>query len=139
LGLFVRHQISSLTVHSFRYVRMFAAGDGASHFEDVEVELEARDFAPPAAPLFAAALGEATGSFLIVAGPGDWRGDVPHPAPRRQVFCVLEGRVRVTVSGGVSREFGPGDLLLLEDTWGRGHSTRFLSDRVVVAATALES
>jgi len=47
--------------------------------------------------------------------------------------------VRVTVGEGDSREFVPGDLLLLEDTWGEGHVTEFLSERVVVAATALIS
>jgi hypothetical protein len=53
--------------------------------------------------------------------------------------AVLEGRVRITVGDGASREFAPGDLLLLEDTWGEGHVTRFLTDRVVVCASALTS
>jgi hypothetical protein len=121
------------------YVRLFAGEDGASHIEEGEAELEQHDFAPPAAPLSVGVLGEATGSFLIVAGPGGWHGDVPHPTLRRQVFCVLVGRFRITVSSGASREFGPGDLMLLEDTWGEGHMTQFLSDHVVVAATALAS
>jgi uncharacterized cupin superfamily protein len=51
----------------------------------------------------------------------------------------VEGRFRITVGDGSSREFGPGDLLLLEDTWGDGHITEFLSERVMVAATALAS
>lgn len=121
----------------FRYVRLFAADDGVSHFEELELSLVERDFAPPAAPLAVGALGDATGSFQLVGGPGGWRGDVPHPTPRRQVFCVLEGRCRVTAGDGTAREFGPGDVLLLEDTWGEGHVTQFLSERVVVAATAL--
>jgi hypothetical protein len=124
---------------AFHYVRLVTGEDGASRFEDVEVKLEAREFAPPSAPLFVGALGDATGSCLIVGGPSGWRGDVPHPTPRRQVFCVLVGRFTITVSGGTSREFGPGGLLLLEDTWGEGHATCFLSDRVVVAATPLAS
>jgi len=126
-------------VEVFRYVRLFTGDDGRSHFEELEVPLEERDFAPPAAPLSVGALGEATGSFLLVAGPQRWRGDAPHPTPRRQISCVVEGHVRVTVGEGDSREFFPGDLLLLEDTWGEGHATEFLSERVVVAATALIS
>ena len=123
----------------FHYVRLFTGDDGQSRFEELEAPLEERDFAPPAAPLSVGVLGEATGLFLLVAGPGGWRGDVPHPTPRRQIFCVVEGCVRITVGDGDSREFVTGDLLLLEDTWGEGHVTRFLSDRVVVAATALAS
>jgi hypothetical protein len=124
-------------VDAFRYVRLFTGNDGVSRFEELQAWLEERDFAPPAAPLLVGTVGEVSGSFLLVAGLHGWRGDVPHPTPRRQVFCVLEGRVRVTVGDGASREFAPGDLLLLEDTWGEGHVTTFLSDRVVVAATAL--
>jgi hypothetical protein len=124
-------------VDIFGYVRLSADAHGASRFEDVEVELEPRDFAPPAAALLVGVLGEATGAFLLVGGSAGWRGDVAHPTPRRQVFCVLAGRFTITASGGTTREFAPGDLLLLEDTWGDGHSTQFLSERVVVAATAL--
>ena len=123
----------------FRYVRLFTDNDGTSHFEELAASLEEQDFAPPAAPLLVGALGQATGSFLVVGGSGGWHGDVPHPTPRRQVFCVLEGRVEITVGDGASREFAPGDLLLLEDTWGEGHVTRFLTDRVVVCASALTS
>jgi hypothetical protein len=126
-------------VAGFRYVRLFAADDGVAHFEELEVPLEERDFAPPAAPLLVGGLGQATGSLLLVGGPRGWGSGRPHPTPRRQVFCVVEGRFRITVGDGSSREFGPGDLLLLEDTWGDGHITEFLSERVMVAATALAS
>ena len=121
----------------FRYVRLFADDDGASHFEDVELRLEPRDFAPPAPPLLVAALGEANGPVVLIGGAQGWGGEVPHSTPRRQTFSVLVGRFMITASKGVTREFVPGDLLVLEDTWGEGHSTRFLTDRVVVAATGL--
>ena len=126
-----------MTVDDFVYVRLFSADDGTSRLEDIGTRLESRDFAPPAAPLWVTTLGDATGPLLLVAGPGGWRGDVPHPTPRRQFFCRLVGRFRITVSGGIARNFAPGELLLLEDTWGDGHTTRFLTDRVVVTATAL--
>jgi hypothetical protein len=126
-----------VTVDDFVYVRLSTADDGRSRLEDVRTTLEQRDFAPPAAPLCVTTLGEATGTLLLVAGSKGWRGDVPHPAPRRQFFCVLVGRFSITVSGGITRGFAPGDLLLLEDTWGEGHMTRFLTDRVIVMATAL--
>jgi hypothetical protein len=107
------------------YLRLYADEQGESHFGEVEVTLTPVDFAPPAPPLAVAPLSAATRCFLV-GGPADWGGDVPHPAPRRQLFCLLEGRYEVTASDGEVRTFGPGSLLLLEDTTGKGHSTRIV-------------
>jgi hypothetical protein len=40
-------------------------------------------------------------------------------------------------AGRESRRFGPGSLLLLEDTRGQGHSTRILDEDVVMLITQL--
>lgn len=110
-----------------RYVRLFADEQGESHFEEIEVDLEPLDFAPPAAPLHIATLFPAT-SCGLVSGPSDWDGSIPHPAPRRQLFCNLRGEYEVTASDGTVRRFPAGSLLLLEDTTGAGHMTRIVSD-----------
>jgi hypothetical protein len=73
-----------------RYVRIFADPQGESHFEDVEVEMAAVDFAPPAAPLDYAQLFPVTSSYLVRVSEG-WHGDVPQPAPRRQLYCNMPG------------------------------------------------
>ena len=96
-----------MTVEDLVYVRLFTVDDGTSRLEDVRTRLEPRDFAAPAAALFVTALGEATGRLLLIAGARGWRGDVAHPTPRRQLFCVLVGRFRITVSGGIARDFAP--------------------------------
>jgi len=49
----------------------------------------------------------------------------------------LSGTVEVTASDGESRRFGPGSLALLEDTRGKGHSTRVLDEDVVMLVTQL--
>jgi hypothetical protein len=49
----------------------------------------------------------------------------------------LSGTVEVTASDGQSRRFGPGSLVLLEDTRGQGHSTRILDEDVVMLVTRL--
>ena len=110
-----------------RYVRLFADAQGESHFDEVDVDLEPVDFAPPAAPLHVAALFPAI-SCGFVCGPPEWDGSIPHPAPRRQLFCTLRGEYEVTASDGMVRRFPAGSLLLLEDTTGTGHTTRILSD-----------
>ena len=82
-----------------RYVRLCSDEAGASHFEDVEVSLDPVGFAPPAPLLNVAALFPASGC-AFVGGPPEWGGGVPHPAPRRQVFCTLSGTYEVTASDG---------------------------------------
>lgn len=118
------------------YVRLFADERGESHFEEVEVDLEPVAFAPPAPPLHVATLFSATRCGLVCAPP-DWGGQVPHPAPRRQLFCTLRGEYEVTASDGTTRRFPPGSLLLLEDTTGKGHATRITGeeDALVVAVS----
>lgn len=95
-------------------------------FADVDVSFTPVDFSPPAPALHVAQLLPAAQCFLVGV-PTDWGGDVPHPTPRRQLFCMLAGEVEVTASDGEVRRFSPGALLLLEDTTGKGHSTRVLS------------
>lgn len=65
-----------------------------------------------------------------------WAGDVPHPTPRRQVFCTVRGEYTITASDGATRRFPPGAVLLLEDTIGKGHATRIL-DELLVLVVAL--
>ena len=97
------------------YVRLFADDAGESHFETVEVPLELQDFAPPAEPLHVAGFLQ-TARSIWVGGPPGWSGETPHPAPQRQIFCVTQGSFEVTASDGERRSFGPGSVLLLEDT-----------------------
>ena len=119
------------------YVRLFADERGESHFAEVEVELAPVDFAPPAPPLHVAALFAATRCGFVGA-PSEWGGQVPHPSPRRQLFCNLRGEYEVTASDGTVRRFPVGSVLLLEDTTGEGHATRITSEEdALVVAVAL--
>lgn len=103
------------------YVRLYCDGAGTSHFEEVTVPLDPTEFAPPAPPLHVSKAREAE-RFVFVGGPTGWDGDW-HPAPTRQFVFCLSGTFEVTASDGECRVFGPGDVLLLEDTEGRGHKT----------------
>ncbi len=51
----------------------------------------------------------------------DW-----HPAPRRQYIVNLDAGVKITASDGESRFIAAGEVILVEDTTGKGH----LSDHV---------
>lgn len=109
-----------------RYVRMYNDAEGASHFEDLSLDLVEQDFGPPAEPAMVGEFHAVARTLVFGAGP-QWRGDVPHPTPQRQIFCVMRGVVEVTVSDGERRRFGPGDLIVLDDTRGNGHSSRVVS------------
>ena len=55
----------------------------------------------------------------------DW-----HPAPRRQYIINLDAGVRITASDGESREIGAGEILLVEDTSGKGHLSQALEGKI---------
>jgi mannose-6-phosphate isomerase-like protein (cupin superfamily) len=109
-------------VFPFTYVRIFVDADGISHFEDCELPLETRDFAPPTTPLEASAFMPAEG-FVVVRFAPDWSGPW-HPSPYRQWFFMMSGSLTVTVGDGTERTVRAGDTVLLEDMGTRGHLTR---------------
>lgn len=109
-----------------RYTRIYADAGGASHFEDVELDGEVRTSpvssgeSEYAAPIPASAV---VLRRVVRAHPGE-----PHVAPRRQFMVNLRGTVEVETSDGEVRRFGPGDLVLVEDTTGIGHISREVGD-----------
>ena len=113
-----------------RYVRVIADAAGETYFDEIELSMAPVDFAPPAAPLDSVSLGSAAAVSLI-GGDATWRGDAFHAAPARQLMLILRGAAAVTVSSGEIREFRAGEIILLEDTDGMGHSTRFVGDTLV--------
>ncbi len=120
-----------------RYIRLYANESGESHFEDLEIALVPVDFAPPAAPLNISQF-LPTAQSLWVGAPVGWGGEKPHPSPHRQIFCLLRGECEVTASDSSVRRFAAGSVLLLEDTWGKGHSTRVISkDDVLIFGVVL--
>jgi hypothetical protein len=120
-----------------KYIRLYADEKGESHFQDLEITLVPMDFAPPAAPLNIAQF-LPTAQSLWVGAPVGWQGDKPHPSPRRQIFCTLQGEYEVSASDGAVRRFPAGSVLLLEDTRGKGHSTRIISkDAVLIFGVVL--
>jgi hypothetical protein len=60
----------------------------------------------------------------------DW-----HPAPQRQFVIILSGHLQIGFEDGSTEVFGPGDARLVEDTWGKGHTTVALGDEPCVTAT----
>jgi quercetin dioxygenase-like cupin family protein len=113
-------------------VRIFAAEDGSSRFADLDLETQVRHVVDGVPPLRLSGPHDVTGINFVVqsADAADWEH---HVAPRSQYVVVLTGAVAVTVTDGERREFGPGDVLLVEDTTGAGHLSTPLTDDLTFA------
>ena len=60
----------------------------------------------------------------------DW-----HPAPQRQFVFIISGQLEIGFEDGTKKVFGPGDIRLVEDTTGKGHTTMALGNEPCITAT----
>ena len=65
---------------------------------------------------------------LFRRAPADHLNDF-HPAPKRQYVITLSGEVEIETGDGMVKRFGPGDIMLADDTSGRGHITRVIGNK----------
>jgi quercetin dioxygenase-like cupin family protein len=103
-------------------VRIYTGDDGESHIEDLDLGYRqvARDYLETAPQR-----GGGVRFYSIPAGHfSDW-----HTAPCRQYVITLEGEVEIGLGDGSTRVFRAGDVELVEDVTGRGHTARVLGSR----------
>ena len=115
-----------------KYIKIYADEHGESHFMDHDIVFDTVEFAPPAPPMNVSEFHDAE-RYAFTVFPSGWYGDW-HPTPTRQIFFFFRGALEVTVSDGEVRNIGPGDIVLVEDTTGKGHETRVVSDEDVHSA-----
>lgn len=108
------------------YLRIYADSDGRTHFENLNIELKQNDYAPPATPLNASSLESAEASIFLEL-PVGWYGDW-HPTPVRQWLILMTGECEFEVSDGERCRRTAGDVVMLDDTIGKGHRTRVIGD-----------
>ena len=107
------------------YMRLFAGPDGESHFEHVAVELAPVAQYAKGVPEAYLSASRGCSGLTFLSAPTGWVGDW-HPAPRRQFMVKLAGESEIIASDGERRQVGPGGVVLLEDTGGKGHYSRVL-------------
>jgi hypothetical protein len=110
-----------------KVTRIYTGPDGKTKVDEAELPLKARDGGS-----------EVSGSMAVTslqfrrttpAYSLDW-----HPAPRRQLVVTLAGESEIELEGGRTLRFGPGHILLAEDTTGQGHKSRAVpgTDRIAL-------
>ena len=107
---------------SVHYTSIYSDMDGVSHFRDVEIDFGETVIGPGIPALKTTAPFPTDTGYFLAFQPGisiDW-----HPAPRRLFHFFLAGQCEVTTADGEIRTFGAGDIVLAEDTTGKGHITR---------------
>jgi hypothetical protein len=106
-----------------RIHNLYVDDKGQSHFRDIEVEwVDKVNFSRQSRRL------PATGIIFRETSPDydlDW-----HPAPRRQYIINLDGGVQITAGDGEVRVINAGEVLLVEDTHGKGHLSKSVGDKL---------
>jgi quercetin dioxygenase-like cupin family protein len=103
-----------------KITRIYCGDDGESYFEDIEPDFTMKE----ALGLFTRPV-PAKAVFFREIKPGyryTW-----HVVLCREYVVTLSGSAEVEVSSGEKRRFKKGDVLLVEDTGGKGHRTRCTS------------
>jgi len=106
-----------------RIHNLYTDANGESHFRDIEIDwVEERNFSKLSARLPATGIifRETSGNYDL-----SW-----HPAPRRQYIINLNAGVKITASDGESREIKAGEVILVEDTTGKGHLSQSIGGQM---------
>jgi len=114
-----------------KYLRLYADKNGESRVEEMSVDFNPVDYAPPAPAFGVSDRTEVTGS-IYVRFPAGWTSEL-HPTPRRQLFVALSGEFSGCTSDGTRMNLKPGDVVLMEDTVGKGHTAEVIGDEDVLA------
>ena len=114
------------------YTRIYIDDEGNSHFSGEEIPMTLASYAMPEPKLGLSPTYEASSLTFFSAPPGlfaDW-----HTAIRKQFLFHLSGISEITVSDGEVRRFVRGDIVLVKDTTGQGHTARVVGEEDVVIA-----
>ncbi|MEE8442278.1 MAG: hypothetical protein V3S37_00890 [Dehalococcoidia bacterium] len=100
--------------------RVFAGADGESHIEELDL-----DHHPELNSI------QNVTEVKVQHFP-ELRNMDFHPLPERRLIIHLSGEAEIGLSDGTKQVFRPGDIRLMEDVTGRGHTHRDLSQNSAV-------
>ena len=104
-----------------RIHNIYADANGESHIRDLDIEwTRSGPTGKISDPVRVASM-----AFRVTDGSYNLQW---HNAPRRQYIINLEGSVEITTSDGERRLIGPGEIILAEDTSGKGHLSKAVAN-----------
>ncbi len=114
-----------------RCLRIYAAPDGESHFDEVDIPTEKRPIFPGAAP-FELSAGYPASRIRFTRIPAAMHEVGCHTVPGRILTVRLDGSVEYETSDGEVRQVPAGGFVLVEDTHGKGHISRHSAEAQTV-------
>ncbi len=118
------------------YKRIYSDLKGESHFvnEEISFKLDFESESPP--PHFFVSEAIDAEAVVFISGPSVPFANL-YPAPGRQFIFVISGELEVEVSDGERCRFGPGSIILVDDT--KRYFSRVVSkERVYAISVALK-
>ncbi len=106
-----------------KITRVYSDDDGESHFENVDIELQ------DSGEIGRLSERVSADSIIFRENDSDYNYEW-HTAPQKQYIILLDGEIELEVSGGEVRRFKGGDVILVEDTTGKGHRTKAVSNNL---------
>jgi quercetin dioxygenase-like cupin family protein len=123
------------------FTHLYSDADGVSHFKTEQMDFKPLPGAGASQSLTMHVLEGAQGATLLRLRQGameDW-----HIAPRTQFLIAVQGESEVTTGDGKTLRVKPGDVVLMDDTKGKGHKTAAVGPQdhvaLVVPVTAAAS
>ncbi len=118
---------------SIKITRICSDEAGVSYFKDATIPMSLITAVEGTPPLYITQPTPATHLFSI--NPGNWQGDM-HVAPHKQYVIILAGELEITTGKNETRRFKAGDIVLAEDTTGKGHETINPNSEPVICTVA---
>ena len=106
-----------------RIHNLYEDESGISHFRDLDIPWESTSSSGSVSarlPAHGIIFRQTKATYDL-----DW-----HPAPRRQYIINLDAGVKITASDGESRIIGAGEVILVEDTTGKGHLSQSVNSQI---------
>lgn len=116
-------ETTDIGLYTFPITRIYAGPSGDSFFEDTELDLADHG-------MIGFLSQKLQVRYAVFRKTGADYNYSFHTAPARQFVLLLSGTIEIETSLGEKRRFSGGDVLLLEDTTGKGHKTHTVDNQV---------